>query len=460
MIKRILITTVVFLGLLAGVFLVLKQTGFWGKAFGTPANLVVDAGSSFILPGSCWANLAQGGEEQGVRMLAPVISGVKALSPKYIRLDHLYGYYDLVSRGSDGVIQYNWAKLDSTINDVLATGAKPFLSLSYTPPALSGGNVDEKPQSWGEWEKLVQVTVEHYSGVRGMGISDVYYEVWNEPDLFGKFKVSGDKNYLELYLHTAVGAMRAGNVLPFKLGGPATTGLYKNWINGLLVYASRNSLRLDFISWHRYSKSLSDYEKDYINAKSWIENYPQYKDVELIISEAGPNSENDKVYDGAFAASHALATSALLEGDVSKLFLFEIKDGPGPEKYWGRWGIYTHEKWGAPEAKPRYSAIQFLNNMRGAKVNVAGEGSWVRAFAKEENRTIRLFIVNYDPSGSHSETVPITFTNLPYKSFYARRINYGGPAEGKTQITVEGSSWATVEDLKPNRAIILELTPV
>lgn len=457
--KNTLITLVATISLVMSVFLVLQKTSFWGRAFGTPANLVIDAGSSFdVAETTNWANLAQGGEEMGVRMIAPVVDKMKVLSPNYIRIDHIFDYYGLVNRSSDGNISYDWTKLDITVNDILSTGAKPFFALSYMPPAISGGDIIEVPRSWSDWENLVKATIEHYSGPSGMGISDVYYEVWNEPDLFGKFKMGGEKNYLDLYYHSAIGASKAQGVKAFKFGGPATTGLYKNWVEGLVKYCLENSLRLDFISWHRYSKDLGSYERDFVNIKTWVGYFPQYQNVELIISETGPNSENDKVYDGKFAAIHAIAISTLLEGDVSKLFHFEIKDGVGPEKYWGRWGMFTHEKWGVPEAKPRYSALLFMNQMRGSKMNVAGEGSWVRAFAKEDGEVIRLLIVNYDPSGKHNETVPIMFNNLPYKTFYVRRINYEGVNEEKVQITVEGNSWATVEDLSPNSAIILELS--
>jgi len=148
-----------------------------------------------------------------------------------------------------------------------------------------------------------------------------------------------------------------------------------------------------------------------------------------------------------------------LEGEIGKLFHFEIKDGIGPEKYWGRWGLFTHESWGLPEAKPRYQALLFLNRMSGNKVNVAGEGSWVKAFAKEEKGIIKLFIVNYDPWGKNNETVPLTFNNLPWTTFFYQRINYGGGGKDKIQISPGGTSWQTVENFKPNSAAIIILSP-
>ena len=50
--------------------------------------------------------------------------------------------------------------------------------------------------------------------------------------------------------------------------------------------------------------------------------------------------------------------------------------------------------------------------MKGQKVNTAGEGSWVKAFAKNDEGIIKLLVVNYDNSGKHYEAVPITFITV------------------------------------------------
>ena len=76
---------------------------------------------------------------------------------------------------------------------------------------------------------MVQRTIEHYSGEKG--IANVYYEVWNEPDLFGKWTMGGNKDYKKLYLYASRGAQAARVSQTFKFGGPATTGLYKNWLD-------------------------------------------------------------------------------------------------------------------------------------------------------------------------------------------------------------------------------------
>lgn len=455
--KRLLFLLLILLGLPLSVYLVLHVTKFFGKAGGVKADLLIDAGSSFSVPGGTWKNLAQGGEEKG-RILLSVVGKIASLKPEYIRIDHIFDNYDIVKRDGSGNLTFNWSELDLTLGDIKRMGARPFIAVSYMPPAISRGDIVELPTNWGEWEICVQKLIEHISGKGGLNINSVYYEVWNEPDLFGKFKVYGEKNYLDLYAHTVTGAVRARNVNYFKIGGPATTGFYKNWFKALIKMAGRG-VRLDFLSWHRYSKDLGVYENDYLEARRMLDSAENLKNVELLITESGPNSENDKVYDNSFGAIHTLALNAYLEGNARRSFIFEIKDGPGPEKFWGRWGILSHEKFGEPEAKPRYYAIQFLNRMTGKKVNVAGVGSWVKAFAKEEGNVIKTFVVNYDPRGTHYEAVPLTFINLPTGTFTFKRIDYGGETE-ELSVATTSATWKTIQEFKPNSAAIFEIIPV
>src|SRR5207248_188950 len=92
-------------------------------------------------------------------------------------------------------IENGWSNLDQTISDITSSGAKPFISISPLP---------ETPVNWSDWESKVQNLVKHISGT--LGINNVYYEVGNEPDLFGGWKTYGDKNYLSLYSHSVAAA--------------------------------------------------------------------------------------------------------------------------------------------------------------------------------------------------------------------------------------------------------------
>jgi hypothetical protein len=427
-----------------GVYLASQAVRYFSGAYGTPSNLIVDMTTDYGVSPDAWRNLAQGGESRD-RMLVSIIPQVKALKPQYIRIDHVFDYYDQ-------------GQLDNVIRDILATGAKPFIALSYMPPSISStGQVTDNPRSWIDWENTVQNLIQHVSGRGGLGISGVYYEVWNEPDLFGGYKITGPKNYLDLYHHSAIGASRASGVLPYKFGGPATTGYYPNWMSSLIKYASDNRLRLDFLSWHKYSKNVADFEKDVASARELLAKY-NMQDRETIISEMGPNGANDPFYDNNLGAIHEIATNVVLQNEVAKTFTFEIKDGEGDRQYWGRWGLFTHEKFGTPVLKPRGSAFAFLNNMiGGTKLNVFGQGSWVRALAKKISPTVtRILVVNYDSTGTHNEAVPLTLTNLTFPDFTLRKTDFLGRVTSQ-EVSTSSATWSTSVYFRPNTATIFEV---
>lgn len=457
---RYIRTFFLFLLLPVVVFYANTRTGFFYKAAlnitGKKADIVVNLQSSSNKEAP-WGYYAQGGEERG-GMLKNIIPQVKVLKPKYIRIDHIYDFFNVVDKNDMGELIFNWEKLDLEIADILATGAKPFIALSYMPSSISTGTEVDLPTKWEEWEQVVRKTVEHISGKEELNISDVYYEVWNEPDLFGQFKMGASKDYLGLYRYAVRGAENAQNVNSYKIGGPATTALYKNWFDRLLAFAENNNLKFDFFSWHKYSKNLNDFENDIQNVFYWLEKYPRFSNLELIISESGFNSENDPGYDNNLSAIHALSLYAQAAAqDVElKIFTFEIKDGPGESRLWKRWGLITHENFGSPILKPRYKAMEFLNKMNGEFFPVYGQGTWVKAFATKDGDTIKLLLVNYDQYGEHYENVPVLFSGLSNDKLSVRRIDFleetiEYPEEEITNI------WNTNVLMAPNSATILEL---
>ncbi len=426
-----------------------------GRATGVPANINVDA-EGFIGPmPHPWRNLAQGGEEKD-RMLDDITAEISNLKTEYVRVDHIYDQYDVVHSDS-GQLTYDWSKLDLFLGDITRSGAKPFIALSYMPPAISRGDIVDLPRSWDDWQAVVQATVQHVSGRNGLNISDVYYEVWNEPDLFGGWKTYGEKNYLTLYSYAARGAQSAGNVNAFKFGGPATTALYLNWVNNFLNFARINNLPVDFVSWHRYDTNLDVFEKDAASIRSWIESHPEFADIEYMITEWGHDPKNNPGYDTTFEAAFTMAGSAVMAGPIDKAFVFEIKDGPGPEQYWGRWGLLTHEKWGKPVEKPRYRALQLLNTLGGQRISVGGQGSWVKGLGAWNNNQLQTLLINYDPAGKHVENVPVTFVNLPSGNFVYQRTDFLGRTTSYPVATT-ASTWKVNALLNPNSAAMITLS--
>ena len=422
------------------------------RAVGTPANIIVDA-KAVLEPirTDFYHAFAQGGEE-AEDMIAPISGQVKALRPKVIRIDHLYDNFNVVKKDG-GNLSFDWSRLDGAVNTILATGAKPLLSLSFMPAAIAqGGVIINPPNDWNDWATVVQKTIEHYSGKGEKNIGGVYYEVWNEPDLasFGSWKLSGEKNYITLYKYASDGAKRAQNVNGFSLGGPATTGLYKNWIMAL----ASSGARVDFFSWHSYLPNPKQYATDQNNFVNWMLPYPGHSMKPTFITEFGFTGDKSTLYNTTYAAAYtAAAIRQMISGGPTYAFSFELKDGPGQTN---GWGLVGHQNAGA-KVKPRYSVYAFIDQMVGSRLQVTGEGTWVTGFASVRENTIRLLLVNFDRNGSHIETVPVTFISLDPGSYTVKQNYLFGTDTSTTQAATDGTMQLKIY-MSAQSIVIVELT--
>lgn len=451
------VTGMITITALIGVTQLDKIREFLSRATGEPANIQIDTQAVIGTMPRPWRNLAQGGESFDWR-LEPLAPQIRSLHPDYIRIDHIYDFFEIV-KGSSGNLSYDWSKLDLILNEILAVGAKPFISLSYMPSAISAGDIVSPPANYYDWQVVVQKTIEHISGTKG--ISDVYYEVWNEPDLFGGWKYYGDRSYLKLYGAAARGAANARNVQRFKIGGPGITALYKNWFEALSKYVIANHLRFDFFSWHRYNLKVDQYKKDMTEVQAWLQQFtPLDGQIELLITEWGHDSNNHSGYDNSYSGAHTVAGAIEMVGIVQKAFVFEIQDGKDPagQASWGRWGLFTHRDAGA-RAKPRYHALRMLDKIGDQRIQLQGKGSWVKGLAaKNDQNGIELVLANFDEFGKHSEVVPVTFSNLQPGAYTLTREFLSGQKNSETVATTAAVLMVQVP-MPVNSVSFVTLTP-
>lgn len=426
-----------------------KITELRRSAAAIPANIIVDASiTQGKIPSSLWQNFAQGGEEP-VDMIGPVATTAALLSPKLIRIDHVFDFFNVVQ----GPGLYDFSFLDKEINSILATGAKPMISLSYTPDSMAKNHQNaNEPNNWDDWYNLVKATASHYSV--DLKIDGIYYEVWNEPDLFGHWHIGRSPDYNTLYLQTASAVLSGAPTHNYKIGGPATTAYYPDWIKALFTTAADNHLPLDFVSWHRYSKDAQGYKDDAEKLGQVLTQYPQYFNLEKIISEAGPDSEPSVWYDNQLSGIHLMAMSTQLAGTIHRLFSFELVDGPSPRSAVSTgWGMLTH----SGVAKPRFYAVEFLNRLAGDRLSSVGDGSFITSLSSKNNSTYQTLLVNYDPDDQHVETAPLTINNLPNGQYTVKISTFLGKINTKTT-TVTNGVYQDQFYFDPNTAILVELT--
>jgi hypothetical protein len=465
--KSIVTSATIFFLLPFLLYAIYNTTILISRATGKPADITVNATLiSGTIDNKFYKAFAQGGEES-TDMLRPVINQVKSLNPELIRLDHIYDHYNVVS-GEPGAVKFDFSRLDQAVETVISTGATPLLSLSYMPSVIAqGGVIINPPVLWDDWAGVVKATIEHYSGKSGKNLTGVYYEVWNEPDLgqFGSWKLTGDKNYLTLYSYAAKGAKSAQNTNRFHLGGPSTTGLYKNWI----VALAKSGQRVDYFSWHTYNPNPNRLAKDMNSIYGWLKTQPLMAIKPKLITEFGFTGDKDTRYQTTFAAAYTIATiRQLMDVPPQYLFSFQLKDGPNQESGAG-WGLLSHETAGAT-TKPRFYVYNFLSQIQGKRLGVKGEGSWVTGYAAIDNSTIQLMLVNFSQNGgARIEQVPVKFINLP-GSQYQLKLDYlfetscalDQPKDTALPQIITPNSGITNQTvcLPENNAVIIRLAPV
>ena len=351
-----------------------------------------------------WTNFSQGGEEK-TPMLKPAAKEIKALQPEYIRIDHLFDFYEILKKDAQGNLVYDFSDLDQRIKEIVDLGATPFLSLSYFPRLISP-DPNAFPDSLDLWKILIEKTIQRYSGKADKNIADIYYEVWNEPDLFGKMN---PETYFSLYQASVTAANNCHNCLPFKIGGPAITTFNpkSEWLTHFLTLAAQNQTRLDFISWHSYQVNPAKTAVEAESLKKLVEKINLANQPELIVSEWGSTPEVSSLHDSYFDASHTLATIAKTDNILNRLFAFELKDGPSPEQkqFWGRWGLLTNEKFGLTP-KPRYYTFLYLNQLLLYRLNFLASSADLQAIGSTDgNKNFVLIIARTDNTTKPRPTI-------------------------------------------------------
>lgn len=310
--------------------------------------------------------LAQGGESEDPGFFDNIRDTGAALGPGLVRIDNIFTHYNIVSRGADGLIAYDWSKLDRVLDGLRAMNKEPLICLSYMPEILSvsGTSRVEAPAKYEEWADLVKQTVHHVNIERGMAVR--YWEVWNEPNIW-QFWQAPFPEYLKLYDITAEAALLADPTV--KIGGPAVSYFSTDHIGEFLEHERWNVLgglpaHVDFISWHSYGNSPDEVAADIRQIRKILEEFPMFS-PKIFITEfnvlqggAGDTSSGGKTDTVEGAIAFLSSIESMQRERLDRAFLFELKDGEGFKSYWGRWGILTFD--GKP--KPIYHALKAYQN--------------------------------------------------------------------------------------------------
>lgn len=256
--------------------------------------------------------------------------------PVYIRAHHLltsgdgkaelkFSSTNVYTEDASGKPVYDFKILDGIFDEYKAAGVRPVVEFGFMPKDLAAvlpnrhepyqvhypksaisGASNNPPKDYKKWGDLIHTVTAHF--VERYGKETVlqwYFEVWNEPDI--DYWHSTAEDYWKLYDY-AVANVKA--VLPgARVGGPATTSpsgeKAYNYLKGFLDHvaagkslADGKPIPLDFISFHAKGRptivdnhvtmgikhELADADRGFY----LISQYPKYRSLPIIISEADP----------------------------------------------------------------------------------------------------------------------------------------------------------------------------
>lgn len=159
--------------------------------------------------------------------------------------------------GTEQYYDVSFTQIGLAYDTILKAGMKPWVELSFMPDMLAAKNAHIRfsyhanisyPKDYAKWEEFLGAFIRFLFDRYGKEeVESWYFEVWNEPNL-GGFFAGKQKDYFELYRHTANALKRIDQKL--MVGGPATAT--NDWVDAFVSFCETNSVPVDFVSTHQY----------------------------------------------------------------------------------------------------------------------------------------------------------------------------------------------------------------
>lgn len=179
---------------------------------------------------------------------------------------------------------YDFHFTDEYAEKIMMAGTKVFFRLGQKIEHGSKTYGVHAPSDAKKWAVICANTVAHMNEgwADGHHYGIEYWEIWNEPNLYGKCWVGTPEQYYELYCLTAKEIKsRFPNV---KVGGPAPTHFDEPWLRAFFDRVKAENAPLDFYSWHRYARNVSDITDNVRRHRALLDEYG-FTDTESILDE-------------------------------------------------------------------------------------------------------------------------------------------------------------------------------
>lgn len=336
----------------------------------------------------------------------------------------------IASRDPDGGLAFDFSRVDASYDELLRTGVRPVVELSFMPAALARDpgqtvfayrGIISPPADWAEWRQLVTALVAHL--VERYGLDEVAhwaFEVWNEPNL-EVFWQGTMADYLRLYDEAARAVKAVSSRLT--VGGPATAA--GEWIEALAAHAQRDGVPLDFVSTHTYGNLPVD-------PRPALDRHG-FGGVPIWWTEWGVGSTHfGPVHDGVLGAPFVLSGFRSAQGRLDAVAYWVISDhfeelGRPPRLFHNGFGLLSVGNL----RKPRYWAVhlaeQLGDHVLATTTNGDGAEVLVQAWAaRHDDGTIDVLVWNGTINAALAQGDPrldrriaLTVSGLPAAGYQA-----------------------------------------
>ena len=312
-------------------------------------------------------------------------------------------------------LAYSFFNSDQVFDYLLSIGMRPFVELSFMPPALASGRKTvfryqaniTPPKDYKQWAAVIDRLVRHWVDRYGeREVEQWFFEVWNEPNL--KIFWSGtQRDYFRLYRYTAEAIKNVSASL--KVGGPATAR--SEWIADFIDFCERNRVPADFVSTHYYPndgyEEIADTELQLFksqrgimrevaqNTRAHAHNRPVYY-TEWNTSSTLGDSLHDEPYASAAVASTVMEANGLVEGYSFWTFsdIFSEKYFPSTPFHGGFGLLNLH---GIP--KPTYRAFELLHDLGDRQSLGDGLHETVDCSLLQKESSVTILLTNHTTPG-------------------------------------------------------------
>ncbi len=184
---------------------------------------------------------------------------------------------------------YNFGTTDKYVKEVFDTGCKVYYRL--------GASIEHgykygtyPPKDFNKWARICEHIIRHYTEgwADGFNYDIEYWEIWNEaectnadgsnpcwqgtPDEFAEFFITACRYLQSKFPH-------------LKIGGPAIATVYHTeWCENFFDKLRASGVRPDFISYHRYNKTVEDFV-EYVRAANELFARYGFGDIETHLNE-------------------------------------------------------------------------------------------------------------------------------------------------------------------------------